>query len=404
MKSPLILLAYRLNQSIQTFLFPAYFIYWDEKVEKWKLFNKNEKLKLIPYLIGSFGIVGVIGIGAGIFMAFALYHSPNILPFEEVVLFTFFYLATPISVLCDMAIFLFGEDLIALTNWYIKFDWNGSNKKIRISSSTIEQELRKIWRGEEHWLGLLLTIAVITLFIDATFLPFGVLYFNLDPFYFVLKVVSRLLGLEKNMALGTGIFVRYVLINYTLQAMFLNARAIILTSFQIAFSTLTHISKMESKGNQFNEDVLLENRMLSVAIATNTRFFEFILGGVIAIGFIFLGVGCNVFLFGIKGWSNVFIPAMALLFTVSMVGGLHLTFDVGSSVNKKSLKIKENWKKCLMGCGRGKKKLFMKLIRSFRPHAIPVGVVGTLNGNSKMDFMDATLNYIFNVFVGAQEA
>ncbi|CAL8140859.1 unnamed protein product [Orchesella dallaii] len=402
MISPLILLAYRLNQALDSFLFPAYYIHWDEKELSWKTIKNADRKKLLPFKVASFVLVGILGIGSGILIAYACIRYPGILPTEQVVLITLLWLGYLVSILYDVIVSNFGNELVALTNWQLHMDYTGKqkNQAILINKRSLLKELNKIRKGEAHWLGLLLITAFLAHLVSSVALPVGMLFLNWDPFYLILTVVSKLYGGNERIAstyLAVGI--RCIISFLGSQAIFVNYRALTMTGFQLGCSILIELKMFEKNHKRLNNSSLMNYKMLSIASSTANDMFSWLYGGLLSLCFFWFVSGPNVTLYSVKVMSSVFIPCVTGFFTCLLLFVICLAFEVGCSLHNRTIRIKENWRNQLVLCKNYDRKLLRKVINGCRPLALPAGDVGIMDRDIKMCYFYETLNNTVNLMI-----
>ncbi|CAL8140853.1 unnamed protein product [Orchesella dallaii] len=403
MKSPLVLLAYSLNQTLDNFLFPAYYIHWDRNKEKWRQLERNKYLKAIPYTIVNFCIVGILMIGSLVFILLTAFFCPGSFPAEQILTLSYAGLGMNTSIGFDTIVLLYGNELVALTNWLLHLENTKIDQKQQVNFRTVTKDIVKTLRGETHWIGLLLNSVVLSYCFAAIVIPIAMVFRNWDPIFFALKAISMLLKIEDIYA-STWEFVtaRYVLSFLSSQAMLLNFRALSMTGYFVGVSAMALLKRLEKK--PLNPFILMEYKELQIAIAVAFGLVNSLFGGVVAFGFIGQVIGLNVLIFAAEGKTNAVVVGMSSFFSAVTLFILCFSFAVGCSINERSLKIKEKWSKDLIYYRRFQGNILRRQLLGCRLLALPVGSVGILDKKVKINYFNHTLNNIVNVMLVMNEA
>ncbi|CAL8140857.1 unnamed protein product [Orchesella dallaii] len=321
---------------------------------------------------------------------------------EQVVLFTFIWIGFFISVLYDLIVSKFGNELVAVTNWHLhmKYTKNQNNQAIVINKRSIRCELNKIRKGETHWLGLLLITAFLAHLVSSVALPVGLLLLNWDPIYLALTAASKLFGGNERIAstyLAIGI--RCILTFLGSQSIFVNYRALSMTGFQFGFSILIVMKTFEKKYRRLNSSSIMYYKALSVAFSTANDMLKWLFGGLLSLCFFCFVSGPNVTFYAIKFMSSVFIPCVTGFFTGLLLLVIGLGFEIGCAMHNKTNRIKENWRNQLVLNKIHDRKLMQKVVNSCRPLALPAGDVGIIDKDIKMCYFYQTLNNTVNLMI-----
>ncbi|CAL8140869.1 unnamed protein product [Orchesella dallaii] len=381
-ESSLILLAYKLNQILDSLLFPAFFIYWDGKQEKWKLLEREKRIKLLPYLITSFGIVGILTNTCWIFTLATTFISPDILSLEQAILFAFLGLGIPTAVGCDILVLLYGNEIVTLTNWHLHLN----DEPVKITKYSVSHDVLKTWRGETHWIGLLLLCVVTCYCILATVISVTIVFFSWDPLYLALTAASKILNVDASfVSTAEVVGLRYILSFAGIQAMFVNYRALFMTTCLVGVSTVAILKRMDA-GN-ISSIMISEFKILHVSLAQIYGMGKYLFGGFLTIGFITLVVGPSVAVYSARVMANGFVTFVTSFFVFVLFFIICFSFDIGCSINERTVKMKQKWQKDLKEYSGLERKILRRQIRAYRALGLPVGSVGILDKEIKINYL-----------------
>ncbi|CAL8140871.1 unnamed protein product [Orchesella dallaii] len=238
-------------------------------------------------------------------------------------------------------------------------------------------------------------MVVISFFTTAIVVPATAVYFDWDPIYLALVAVLKLSGLDATFPSKSYIVgVRMALTAIVAQTMLLNFRTLTMIYCQIGVSVLESKKKWRTDEELLCVATFFEYRISQTSRAVTYDLSKYPVGGVLSIAFVVFVVGTNITWFGIRNLSSIFIPCLSGFFVVAELLFISLLFEVGCSIYETSGTVKAKWMRNLENCKRTQRPLLKRLLLSCPQISIPVGGVGIMDRDIKMNYFHNTVNYI----------
>ncbi|CAL8129934.1 unnamed protein product [Orchesella dallaii] len=398
MGSSLLLKCFSLHQTL-TIPYLPHRSAWSTSLNQWK-FESNIQ-KLIPfYLLYSFSFLlfnscSLLVICSSLWLHPGLFHAKQILVSILLIVTSLFTLVV------ELPLLLYGNEFIAAVNAYITLNIRLSPNQRTCEKSSFFGEIRKFLRKEAFdEAGIVLYLLILVVCFNFFTLPIILVHLNLDPIH--LGITALLPGIYFKWSLPVRISVKvfsYASTWVGSQAIGQSIRVLIvlpmggLAFFQRVFrKTLNQVDLYHGAVQIFMQLRITFAMMNSILKLTFTMY---------------LSTACITFIMcmvtNIKGWRILppFVYWMSPMLTVCVTTCLLFVLGFGGDLYKMSEEMLSKWKRQLVTTSSSEwdRKVARKSLRMCRRIAIPVGDIGVIDRDIKINYINNMLNFTIDALV-----
>lgn len=403
MASTLFFKTNQLNQSL-TCVFHPLCVGWNNSKKTWE-YSIKDKRKLFPHLFLTLFVTSSMCYAVGGLVVLALIYDPTLFSTNQILLQVLLLGSYPLVVVVEMLLLFYGREIVAVINWGITLV-----TRLRLTEpimkntnffAAFHKEISKITSPNRQidWCAIIASCYASFQFVLSVSLPVGTAYGDNDHIYVILRGISSeklLNGPHLNHLLFFKIF-RYLGLIYVYQCNIFTFSVwinIIMSFLQVLVKTVFYLNRM-----QVSYDHIKMYRQVRICIYLNYTLFKVLLGTFLSLSFFIIIFSLNLSIFG---WSflplKVYImaPIMTLLFLMFLIFSL----NIGSFLFEITSKTLNKWKREV---NKGYRANFLKrVLKSMRPIALPVGDVGIIDRDIKVNYIDTLMVGIVNVLIVCQ--
>ncbi len=397
MASTLFFKTNQLNQSL-TYFYNPLCVHCNKSKKRWE-YSIKDKRKLFPHLFFTLVVTGSMCYTVGSFIVLAMIYDPGLYPPNQILLQVLLLGSYPLVVMIEILLLLYGREMVAVINWGITWVTRLDLTEPIIVNTNIfaafHAEISKISSSNRQvdWCSIIASYYALCQFILSVALPVGLTYGNNDHIFVIIRGIESeklLNGPHLNHFLFFKFF-RYAGLIYVYQcniftfSIWIN---IIMSVLQILVKLLFYLNRMLV--SYYHVKMY---RQVRICIYLNYTLLKVVLGIFLSLSFFVVIFSINLSIFG---WNflplivYLMAPTIAIIFFVFLIFSL----DIGSFIYEITLKTLNKWKREVHQTV--KVNYLKRVLNSMRPIALPVGDVGIVDRDIKVNYMDTLMVGIVN--------
>lgn len=375
-------------------------ISWNDKNKRWKYSLKN-KWKLVPHLFVMYFLIWIIYLTEIFCIMISLVNKLDLYLIHEISINLFIGSFFPLGSFDEIIMLLYGREIVAFANWGIetsirlKFQ-NDLNTKTQFTRALLNENLKVCLGKEVDWIALITSHFLISSAFLMYFLPVTLTFENLDYPYLVLKAIA-----SKHIFNGPNFtslcfmkILRYILMCYIYHC-FASAVTYFVTILfscgQVSLNVVKYLRQMELGFFQIKL-----YRQLQLGFRLIYTVIQMVNGVFLSVAFFLLLICINLSVFG-RGFVSLNMHTVILSFILILAVFVMIVFNIGIFVSEMTSELLKRWKCEVHQAVRVK---YMNvLVLSLRPISFPVGSVGIIDREIKVNYLNALIDYVVNTLI-----
>lgn len=405
MASTLFFQTNQINEHL-TLLYHPLCIRWNQPQQKWE-YSLENKTKLLPHLFFTIFVPGFLIISVVFFIILSIIYDPELYSTKQIIIQLLIGSIIPFVFMLEILLLFYGRELVATANWGIPHVIRlrlVERPKLNTSFITaLLEEISKITSSETgknvEWFSLLSSNFLIITFVMTLVIPITLAFQKLDPLYVISSGISskRLLNGPTLDHLFFFKFCQYVGMIYIYQCNLLTltyCMSLVLSVMQVGVKLILYLNQMQVSYSQVKlyRQVRINVYMMYTMIKIlNGTFFSF--------AFVLLIFSINLSIFG---WDflpfeiYIIVPLIMMITLIITTMGMYVDSFIFEITSKTLIK----WKGQIHEVARVK--YMRRVLRSMRPISLPIGDVGIIDKDIKVNYLDALMIYIANSLIACK--
>ncbi len=380
-------------------------ISWKHSQKRWQYSTQN-KLKLIPHLCAAILLPWSLISPEILFILASFVYQPNLYSIQEIIIHILVGSFYPLVFVFEMLLLKYGGELVAIANWGIaiafKLDFQKSNNNdISFYKAFWNEHFKIVYnRRNVDWFAILasnyLILALLLSFLMSVFLTFE----NLDNSYIVLKGIASEEILNGPNLLSSAYLksCRYLVMIYIwncVASAYSYFILILVSCQQVGIKIMLYQNKMQVSFVQIQV-----YRQVQICICLISSMDGVINELFLSFAFVLLLICINLSVLGYK-FLSMDIYLLVVSIVVVLFVFVMLVLYVNSFIFEITSKTLQKWRKQVHQTVRVP--YFKRLLASMRPVALPVGSVGIIDKEIKVNYLYSLVNYAVDTLIACKD-
>ncbi|CAL8129197.1 unnamed protein product [Orchesella dallaii] len=398
MESSLLLQCFSHHQTLTIPYFP-HRTAWSTSLKQWK-FESNIQ-KLIPfYLLYSVSFLLFYSCSLLVICS-SLWLHPGLFHAKQILVSIFLIVTLLFTLVLELPLLLYGNEFIAAVNAYIPLNIRLSPNQRTCEKASFFGEIRKFLRKEAFdEAGIILYLLTFVNFFSCFTVPIFLVQLNLDPIHLGITAIfpGQYFKLSLPVRISLKVF-RYAWISVGFQAIGQSMRVLTV----LPMGGLAFLQRVFRKTlNQVN----LYHGAIQIFVQLRITF-SMMNSALKLIFTMYLSTACTTFItcmvINIKGWGILpsFIYWMSPMLTMCVITCLLFVLGFAGDLYKMSEQMLSKWERQLATTSSSEwsRKVARKSLRMCRRIAMPVGDIGVIDRDIKINYINNMLNFTIDALV-----